>query len=255
MSTPQRTILATGPGECCLKTVQHIGDPKGTQEELAGIQTYTSYPPSKHERYEHIVLFYTDVWGPFYINNKLIADFFASRGYLVVSPDSFEGDTADLHIGKPDFNMMEWGTAKRSRANELVPQWIDAVKSRYGSPTTKYVAVGYCFGGPDALDSAGADWITAAAFAHPAFLTEEQFLSVKKPLFLSCAETDWTFERSARHRAEEILTQIKAEYHIQVFSGVAHGFAVRGNPDVPHERWAKETSASSIIAWFDRFCK
>lgn len=28
----------------------------------------------------------------------------------------------------------------------------------------------------------------------------------------------------------------KATYHYQLFSGVEHGFALRGNPDEPYER-------------------
>ncbi|KAI0041986.1 alpha/beta-hydrolase [Auriscalpium vulgare] len=250
------TPLASGLGDCCVRTVHHTGDAIGAEDELAGIQTYVSYPPSgKQGRYERIILFYPDVFGPFYNNNKLIADFFASNGYFVVAPDFTEGDPVFLNRGKPGFNLLEWGMQKRKRADQLIGPWNDAVKARFGTPTTKYAAVGHCFGGYDALDSASMDWITAAAFAHPAYITEEQFLAVKKPLLLSCAESDFTFDRTARHRAEELLVQVQAQYHIQVFSGVAHGFAIRGNPDVPHERWAKEVCASTVIAWFDRFCK
>lgn len=42
-------------------------------------------------------------------------------------------------------------------------------------------------------------------------------------------EHDITFPTSERHRAEEILAEIKATYHVQVFSGVEHGFAARGD--------------------------
>lgn len=50
-------------------------------------------------------------------------------------------------------------------------------------------------------------------------------------------ETDHTFPTDARHRSEELLrdSAFKPEYHFQVFARVAHGFAIRGNPDVPHE--------------------
>jgi len=71
---------------------------------------------------------------------------------------------------------------------------------------------------------------------------------------MSCAETDHTFPLESRRRAEDLLVASKAVYHIQVFSGVAHGFANRGNAEVENERWAKEESARVIIAWFNRFC-
>ena len=38
---------------------------------------------------------------------------------------------------------------------------------------------GYCFGGPFTTDLAATDKVVAAAFAHPAFLTEDQFRKVK----------------------------------------------------------------------------
>ena len=83
-----------------------------------------------------------------------------------------------------------------------------------------------------------------------------------------------TFPLSSRRRAEDILVHTKSSYYFQVFSGVAHGFAVRGNPEVPDERgclfislrrgrfggtdgrglgWAKEESARGIKDWFLRF--
>jgi dienelactone hydrolase len=42
-------------------------------------------------------------------------------------------------------------------------------------------------------------------------------------------ETDHTFDLEFRRRAEDILLATKATYHFQVFSGVSHGFASRGN--------------------------
>lgn len=47
------------------------------------------------------------------------------------------------------------------------------------------------------------------------------------------AEIDHTFPLEFRRRAEDIMIEIKATYHIQVFSGVTHGFALRGNVDDP----------------------
>ena len=88
--------------------------------------------------------------------------------------------------------------------------------------------------------------------------------------FVVTPEDDFTFPLEARRRAEDILVANKTGYFIQVFSGVAHGFAIRGNMDVPDERaffslhgwfwrlmehvgWAKEESARGIKEWFLRF--
>jgi hypothetical protein len=49
-------------------------------------------------------------------------------------------------------------------------------------------------------------------------------------------ESDFTFPLEFRRRAEDLLVEVKATYHIQVFSGVEHGFATRGDPNVEHSR-------------------
>jgi dienelactone hydrolase len=49
-------------------------------------------------------------------------------------------------------------------------------------------------------------------------------------------ETDKSFPKESRRRAEDILEEIKATYHVQVFSGVNHGFGTRGDPDVENTR-------------------
>ena len=48
-----------------------------------------------------------------------------------------------------------------------------------------------------------------------------------------------------------ILREAKKPYHLQLFSGVEHGFALRCNLDVPYERWVKETSLKGIVDYFD----
>lgn len=50
------------------------------------------------------------------------------------------------------------------------------------------------------------------------------------------AEIDHTFLLDARRRAEDILVEGNKVYHFQVFSGVKHGFALRGDPNVENER-------------------
>ncbi|OCH86105.1 alpha/beta-hydrolase [Obba rivulosa] len=245
--------LAGAPGLCCIKTVQHSGEPSGTIENIAGIETYIARPPVDAFERQNIILFFADVFGPMYINNKLIQDYFASRGYLVLGLDYFEGDPIFLHIGKPGFTTGEWIQPKKVRAKELVPKWIAAVKERFGAPITKYTAVGYCFGAPYVMELVATDWLAAGAFAHPAFLDEDQFRNAKQPIFLSCAEVDSTFPTESRRKAEDILVQVKTPYHVQLFGGVEHGFAVRGNDKDRLSRWAKEQSAEAMINWFNEW--
>ncbi|KAI0275463.1 alpha/beta-hydrolase [Gloeopeniophorella convolvens] len=247
--------LAAHPRECCLQTVQHTGKPTGVLEEVAGATTYVARPPgsSAEDKHARIVLYYPDVFGPLYVNNQLLIDYFASHGYLIAAPDYFDGDDIQELRSKPDFDMSAWGAKKRTRAKALLPDWTGAIKSKYGTDVTKYTAVGYCFGAPYALEAGATDLVVASAIAHPSSISEDHFKNIKKPLFLSCAEVDRQFPPEARHRAEAILAEQKSDYHFQLFGGVSHGFAVKGDPNVPNEKYAKEESARGIIGWFDRF--
>lgn len=49
-------------------------------------------------------------------------------------------------------------------------------------------------------------------------------------------ETDHTFPIESRRRAEDLMVEAKANYHISVFSGISHGFAVSCNLDIENER-------------------
>ena len=77
-------ILAQAPGDDCYRTVQHYGEPKGRVEKIGDIDTYIATPPTGTASIpaKGIILFYADVYGPLYINNKLLQDYFTERGTL-----------------------------------------------------------------------------------------------------------------------------------------------------------------------------
>lgn len=72
-----------------------------------------------------------------------------------------------------------------------------------------------------------------------------------EPLFLSCAEIDHTFDAASRRRAIDILQSDKKDYQLQLFSGVEHGFALRGNMDNPYER--EFTNPHFPLVFVDRY--
>ncbi|EAU32641.1 conserved hypothetical protein [Aspergillus terreus NIH2624] len=109
----------------------------------------------------------------------------------------------------------------------------------------------YCFGAPYVCSELAKGTVSAGAFAHPAFLKKHHFANIKKPLYLSCSEEDHTFNQESRRTALQILQAGKKTYHLQLFSGVEHGFALRGNMDNAYERYVKEQSLQGIVQWFD----
>ncbi|KIJ54241.1 hypothetical protein M422DRAFT_154039 [Sphaerobolus stellatus SS14] len=235
-------VLAKPSGEdCCKQGFIHSGEPAGKTISIAGFDTYVSGSPHPTN---NVILVFPDVHGPFHINNQLLYDYFATQGFLILAVDYFEGDPIQNNRDKPGFDHKAWITPKLERAKEVIaPKWTEAVLEKYG----------YCFGAPFVLDICATDKVKAGAIAHPAFLNEDHFRNLKQPLMLSCAEEDSTFGSESRHKSEEILINIKAKYYYQLFAGVKHGFALRGNMEVEHERWAKEQSAYGIVSWWNRF--
>jgi len=244
--------LAKPSGECCMQAVKHEGTPVGEKDQIAGINCYVSYAPSKST--DKIILFCPDVYGPWYLNNQLIMDFFAAGGYTVVAPDYFDGQELEKLREEAGFDFNVWLGGHRAKAESILDQFVPAMKEKFKGKA--YGVIGYCFGGKDVIDSLKKGWATAGATCHPAFITEEALEGLDKgAIFFSCAEIDHTFPPEGRHKAEEILTKNKRPYHFQLFSGVAHGFAIRGDMSDENQRWAKETAAWSILAWWDRWLK
>lgn len=139
--------LAKPPGECCTTGNLHTGEPRGTHETVDGIDTYVVHP-SKGRANGNIVLYFPDVWGLFK-NGLLVMDGFAEAGYLTVGLDYFRGDPVWKHrkdrhdtTTEPGFDYEAWKAKHQDFAAEAVPRWVDAIKSKYGAPGTKYACVG-----------------------------------------------------------------------------------------------------------------
>lgn len=95
------------------------------------------------------------------------------------------------------------------------------------------------------------DGIQAGYVAHPSLVEEEELAAITGPLSISAAQTDTIFPTDMRYKSEEILIKTGLPFQINLFSGVVHGFAVRGDPNVKVEKFAKEQAFYQAIAWFD----
>ncbi|KAF8837366.1 hypothetical protein BDN67DRAFT_991787 [Paxillus ammoniavirescens] len=207
------TILVGAPGARCFIGVQHSGTFTGRVEDLGGLNTYISELPAA----VHVVVF-TNV----------------PLGFVVLSPDYFFGDAVPNH--QPGRDRNAWLQSVRASASEAFPKWLDADKAIYG----------YCFSAPFVMDLAAVGFVVTGVIVHPAFLEESHFEKLDSGGKANKAKKEREFH--------DITVATKSTYHFQFFfSGVKHGFAVRGNPDIPQERWFKEESARGIKEWFTRF--
>ena len=97
------------------------------------------------------------------------------------------------------------------------------------------------------------DGIDVGYFAHPSFVEEDELASITGPLAISAAETDSIFTTEKRHASEGILKKTGHPYQITLYSGVEHGFAVRGDVTNKVIKFAKEQAFLQAVTWFDEF--
>jgi len=91
--------------------------------------------------------------------------------------------------------------------------------------------------------------------AHPSFVEDAELEAIKGPFAISAAETDSIFPSEKRHRSEEILKQTGQPYQINLYSGVEHGFAVRGDLNNRVVVYAKESAFLQAVQWFEEHLK
>lgn len=88
--------LAKPSGLCCLEGTIHKGEPQGSWETIAGVETYVASPPAGKEN-GHVLLYFPDVWGMF-PNGLLVMDAFAEAGFLTLGLDYFRGVRINFNV-------------------------------------------------------------------------------------------------------------------------------------------------------------
>ncbi|KAH8171132.1 dienelactone hydrolase family protein [Sarocladium implicatum] len=199
-----------------------------------------------------------DVFG-IWQNTKLIADELASRGYTTLMPDMFNGDQLSLDTDLSSFDIMGWFAKGSDGNNPHGPEQIDAtiaagVKHLRGLGYNKIGGVGYCIG---YIIRQMKDSIDVGVVAHPSFVSPEELLAIKGPLSIAAAEFDNIFPVEKRRETEDLLLGDKFSHPFQMnlFSGVHHGFACRGDLSNKQVTFAKEQAFLQTVAWYDRFLK
>jgi carboxymethylenebutenolidase len=193
------------------------------------------------------VLIYPDVRGlyPFYID---LAERFAEAGHHAVVIDYF-GRTAGLGPRDEDFEYMEHVPQTRSaQIQEDSMAAIDEVSRRVGE--TRFVAVGFCFGGGEAFLATTNDGLgLAGAVGFYAGLDRARWglegpldraFDMKGPLLGLFGGAD---QGISEEQIEEFSRRLDA-------AGVEHDFHVY--PGAPHsffDRRAEEFEADSADAW------
>ncbi|KAF5001138.1 hypothetical protein FGRMN_1249 [Fusarium graminum] len=245
-------MASNQPAKCCTVGVRHEGEPTGKMTKIGNsIEAYIATAPA--DKQKGGIVYIPDIFG-IWNNSKLMADQFAANGYTTIIPDVFNGDVFPNPIPE-GFNIMEWFEKGTDGNNPHTPAQVDpivveTIKALKEQGITKIGAVGYCFGGKYVVRNYK-EGISVGYVAHPSFVEEDELRAIGGPLSIAAAQTDSIFPAKLRHRSEEILIETGKPFQINLFSGVEHGFAVRGDANNRTVQFAKEQAFYQAVQWFD----
>ncbi|KAJ5637285.1 hypothetical protein N7490_007164 [Penicillium lividum] len=245
-------MASNPPATCCTVGFNHEGEAKGEFQQIGGVETYLSYPKDKSTK--RAILLCTDVIGHRFINAQLIADQLAANGYFVAMPDLFHGDPVPLN--RPDgFELQDWLKGPPGHLPNRVEPVVQAVlkEMKYSLGCERIGGVGYCFGAKYVIRLLRPGLLDVSYVAHPSLVDSEELATIKGPLSISAAETDAIFPAAKRRESEDILLKTGQPYQVNLFSGVEHGFAVRGDLSNPIIKFARESAFLQSVAWFNQY--
>ncbi|KAH7361659.1 dienelactone hydrolase [Plectosphaerella cucumerina] len=246
-------MTSHAPGKCCTVGTFHEGTPSGKQVTINGsIEGYLASASDAPSQKHIAVLYIPDIVG-IWQNSKLKADAFAAEGFTCLVVDIFNGDPAPLNM-PAGFDLMSWLTKGSDGKNPHTTEYIDrivveGIKYLKGLGYTSIAGAGYCLGAKYVVRHYQ-NGIDCGFIAHPSFVEADELSRISGPLSIAAAELDDIFPAEKRHESEEILRGTKQPFQINLFSGVEHGFAVRGDPAVPRQRFAKEQAFIQAVSWF-----
>lgn len=250
-------MASNPPAKCCTVGVRHAELPTGTSSKIEDIEVYIAEPSAAKVHQNTAILILPDVIG-IWNNSKLIADDFAANGYYTLMVDTFNGDPIPLN--RPgDFNFVDWLNKGSTGDNPHTSVLVDPIVTKSiaylkSKGFTKIGGVGYCFGAKYvARFMATGGGIDVGYVAHPSFVDEEELSAIKGPFSICAAQHDEIFPVEKRHQSEAILSKIGQPFQINLFSNVVHGFAVRSDPNIKIEKFAKEQAFCQAVTWFNEY--
>lgn len=109
---------------------------------------------------------------------------------------------------------------------------IKAAAQTLKSQYKKVVAIGFCYGGWACFKlAADPSLIDAISTAHPSLLDKAELDGPKVPVQVLAPENDFVFTEELKKYTLEALPKAGVPWEYIYFPGLAHGFAVRGNPE------------------------
>jgi dienelactone hydrolase len=275
----EKPALASVGGYCanCVRAFVREGKPSGElislrSDDGAMAPAYLKRAPAGSPTPTPTILIVTDVFGYRFKNSQVLADEYAARGFNVIVPDIFKGGGIDgdstaplMDVEKasffsaagtvcsfvPSLVSFLWANGSRAVMQPRVQALARSAREKaieLGGPGAKMGAVGFCFGGPYAVLLAKTPGlIDAWAGVHPSGLAVPADLQGlgAAPGFFALSEHDHMITRAVADKMKAALPAAEVAW----YTGVSHGFAVRGPPSADKMR---EKCAEDVCAFFKK---
>lgn len=167
---------------------------------------------------------------------------------------SFGGERKSVEIintpsrwGELDLPAFLQKNTKEIRYPEML-ECAKLIRSRH----SRTGCIGFCFGGWGAFRLGARDvgLFDCIATAHPTHLTEEEISSIGVPVQIMAPEHDPQFTAELKTFSLQTIPTLNVPFDYQVFPGLTHGFATRGDPENDAERKGMERAKNAAVHWF-----
>ncbi|CAL1699075.1 unnamed protein product [Somion occarium] len=245
----------------CVSGMVHKGTPKGNEITVASLPTYVT----GDEKGSRIVIFGPDIFGWRFVNTRLLADEYASKGFLVFLPDLFDGrdlpqwtlsvrdpvlesPTLFQRIARPFALSVLVPFVLRNSHETQISKFTALVNLlRNDHPGAKFGMVGFCWGGRYAIVLNSLFYATVTA--HPSLVKyPEELEGISKPISFALAEDDHNYDAMRGKDTERRLKEKGlTEFEVVVYKGVRHGWTLRGNMEDEQKRQARDQAFMQAV--------
>ncbi|KAL1304956.1 hypothetical protein AAFC00_003866 [Neodothiora populina] len=278
--------MSTGVGmsSCCLSGKIQNGQPKGREEQIAGLETYVSEPTDGSKK--KTIVFLVDIFGWKFPNTRLLADQYAAQGFYVYIPDVHEGDSLPISFldtvepplpTRESQSVLDKASAtaqvgatlgpwlikhREAVARPLIEGFIRTIRMVPG--TDRVGVVGFCWGGRYAILAGHADFSSGegkgadAVFSlHPSLVSiPADFEDVAVPIAFAVGDKDSLLSVEQVDQIKEVMDRKKKqdglESEVRVYEDQIHGWSLRGDFSSEKDKKAMDEAEKQGFKWFHK---
>ncbi|KIV99105.1 uncharacterized protein PV09_09202 [Verruconis gallopava] len=269
----------------CFSGHVNAATPKGREEKVFDRDCYIA-EPGEGKAVKGIIVIISDAFGWQFVNNRILADHYATRGdFKVYLPDFMDGTAAPISLLTTTNKLLEdksligWlkkpfqvvsllsVAAPYMMSNSFPKSWpkvtsfFQALRDSEEGKKLPIGAAGFCWGGKHTVNlchgfrtPSGVNLIDAGFTAHPSNLSiPSEIEKLKLPLSIAQPEKDMAVSVTQYETIKTTLANLKKEEGLESevveYKGTTHGFAVRADESKDEAKQA-EQAEDQAIKWF-----